>query len=76
MMRRMTSRIAVIAIDAQQPPVIADFWCAVLGWQVIEADEDVISIAPPGKSWSTIDVVAVPSTPSTSSASCAVIAGP
>jgi hypothetical protein len=60
MMRRMTSRIAVLAIDAQQPPVIADFWCAVLGWQVAEVDEDVISIAPPDGSWPTVDVVAVP----------------
>ena len=56
----MTSRVAVIAIDAQQPPVIADFWCAVLGWQIAEVDQDVISIAPPDESWPTIDVVAVP----------------
>jgi hypothetical protein len=56
----MTSRIAVIAIDAQQPRVVADFWCAVLGWRVIDGDEDVISIAPPDNSWPTIDVVFVP----------------
>lgn len=45
----MISRIAVMAIDAQQPRVVADFWCAVLGWEVIEVDEDGISIAPPGR---------------------------
>ena len=60
MMRRMASRIAVIAIDAQQPRVIADFWCAVLNWQATEVDEDGISIAPPDRSWPTIDVFAVP----------------
>ena len=56
----MTSRIAVIAIDAQQPRVVADFWCAVLGWEVIEVDEDGVSIAPPDRAWPAIDVFAVP----------------
>ncbi len=60
MMRRMASRIAGIAIDAQQPRLIADFWCAVLGWQVTEVDEDGVSIAPPDSSCPTIDVLAVP----------------
>lgn len=55
----MTSRIAVIAIDPQQPRVVADFWCAVLGWDVIEVDEDGVSIAPPDRAWPTIDVLAV-----------------
>jgi hypothetical protein len=56
----MPSRIAVIAIDAAQPRVVADFWCSVLGWQVVEEDGSGISIAPPGGSWPTIDVFAVP----------------
>ena len=56
----MTSRIAAIAIDAVQPRVVADFWCNVLGWQVVEEDDGVISIAPPDGSWPTIDVVPVP----------------
>ncbi len=56
----MPSRIAVIAIDAVQPRVVADFWCGVLGWQVVEEDDIVISIAPPDGSWPTIDVLAVP----------------
>ncbi len=47
-------------IDAVQPRVVADFWCGILGWQVVEEDGDVISIAPPDGSWPTIDVVAVP----------------
>ena len=56
----MPSRIAVIAIDAVQPRVVADFWCSVLGWQVVEVDDGVISIAPPDGSWPMIDVAAVP----------------
>jgi hypothetical protein len=56
----MPSRLAVIAIDAIRPRVVADFWCAVLGWHVVEEDSEVISIAPQDKSWPSIDVVAVP----------------
>jgi predicted enzyme related to lactoylglutathione lyase len=56
----MSSRIAVISIDAAQPRLVADFWRRVLGWQVIEEDGSVISIAAEDGSWPTIDVVAVP----------------
>jgi predicted enzyme related to lactoylglutathione lyase len=56
----MPSRIAVVAIDAVQPHLIADFWCSVLGWQVVEEDAEVISIAPSDGAWPTIDVLAVP----------------
>ncbi len=56
----MSSRIAVISIDAVQPRLVADFWCRVLGWQVVDEDGSVISIAPQDGSWPTIDVVAVP----------------
>lgn len=56
----MSSRITAIAIDAVQPRVVADFWCSVLGWQVVEEDDGVISIAPADGSWPTIDVAPVP----------------
>ncbi|MDQ3465617.1 MAG: VOC family protein, partial [Actinomycetota bacterium] len=56
----MPSRIAVVAIDAVQPHLIARFWCSVLGWQVVEEDAEVISIAPSDGAWPTIDVLAVP----------------
>ena len=56
----MFSRIAAIAIDAVQPRVVADFWCNVLGWQVVEEHDGVISIAPADGSWPTIDVAPVP----------------
>ncbi|MGN9809176.1 VOC family protein [Micromonospora sp. BQ11] len=56
----MPSRLAVIVIDAVQPHLIADFWCAVLGWQIVEEDSEVITIAAADRSWPTIDVAAVP----------------
>ncbi|MDP9982324.1 hypothetical protein J2W14_001712 [Pseudarthrobacter oxydans] len=56
----MSSKLAVIAIDAIRPRVVADFWCAVLNWHIVEEDSDIISIAPQDQSWPTIDVIAVP----------------
>jgi hypothetical protein len=56
----VTSRIAVITIDAREPRRIADFWAAVLGWRVVEEDHQGVSIAPADSSWPTIDVVQVP----------------
>ncbi|RNL51461.1 VOC family protein [Arthrobacter oryzae] len=56
----MTSRLSVIAIDAINPRVVADFWCAVLGWQVVEEDDGIISIGPPDGTSPAIDVIAVP----------------
>jgi hypothetical protein len=59
----MTSRIAVIAIDAVHPSLVADFWCGVLGWaEVGQDDEGVISIGPRDGSGPTIDVCPVPET--------------
>jgi hypothetical protein len=56
----MSSRIAVIAIDALEPRRLADFWIAVLGWRIVEEDHEVVSIAPADASWPTIDIVSVP----------------
>ena len=56
----MSSRIAVLVIDALQPRVVADFWCDVLGWQVGDEDDTIVSIAPGDRLWPTIDVVKVP----------------
>lgn len=56
----MASRIAVIAIDARHPRVVADFWCDVLGWEVVDEDDSLVSIAPRDRSWPTIDVIRVP----------------
>ncbi|MEQ4517794.1 VOC family protein [Pseudarthrobacter sp. B907] len=56
----MPSQLASIAIDAINPQVVADFWCAVFGWHVLEEDTGIISIGPHGKTYPTIDVIAVP----------------
>lgn len=42
----MTSRIAALAIDATRPGALAEFWCQVLGWAVIDEDDGVVSIGP------------------------------
>ena len=39
---------------------MADFWAAVLGWEVIEESEEGISLGPPGRGFPTLDVVQVP----------------
>jgi predicted enzyme related to lactoylglutathione lyase len=59
-MEVMTSRIAVIVIDAVDPRLVAEFWAAVLGWQIVEEDAGVVSIAPAHAAWPTIDVAKVP----------------
>ncbi len=56
----MTSRLATIAIDAQDLWNVADFWCAVLGWKITDEDPGGISIAPMDRSGPTIDVLQVP----------------
>jgi len=56
----VSSRIAAIAIDAVNPRLVADFWCDVLGWRVVEEEQGVVSIAPADLAWPTIDVARVP----------------
>ena len=56
----MTSRIAAIAINANDHTGIARFWAAALGWQVVEEEPGFISIGPADGSWPTIDVAQVP----------------
>jgi len=56
----MSSQIANIVIDAVQPRVVADFWCSVLGWQVLEVEDGVISIGAPDGSWPMVDLAPVP----------------
>jgi len=59
-MSRMPSRISAIAIDAVHPRLVADFWCNVLSWHVVDEDDGGISIAPTDGAWPTIDVFRVP----------------
>jgi predicted enzyme related to lactoylglutathione lyase len=55
----VSSRLAVVVVDAHDPAVVARFWCEVLGWSVVEESEDGVSIAASDGSWPTIDVVPV-----------------
>ncbi|MFC7344410.1 VOC family protein [Saccharopolyspora griseoalba] len=56
----MVSRLVVVVIDAVDPELVAEFWCAVLGWQVVEREADLIGIGPQDGSWPRIDIAAVP----------------
>jgi predicted enzyme related to lactoylglutathione lyase len=56
----MTSLIAAISIEAVDPNRTAEFWCAVLGWEVQHLDSTGAEIAPPDGSWPTIDIGRVP----------------
>jgi predicted enzyme related to lactoylglutathione lyase len=56
----MSSRISSIAIDAVNPSVVAEFWCSVLGWKIIEHSDQGLSIAAADGTWPIIDVLPVP----------------
>ena len=56
----MVSRLVVVVIDAVNPDLVADFWCAALGWRTVEREEDVITIGPDETTWPRIDIAAVP----------------
>jgi len=56
----MPSRIAALALDAVAPRPLADFWCAVLDWKIVEEDEEGVSIQPADGSAPGIDILAVP----------------
>ncbi|RPF26540.1 VOC family protein [Georgenia muralis] len=55
----MTSTIGAIAVDAHDPSLVARFWAAALGWEVVESSPEIVSIAPAGGG-AGIDVIAVP----------------
>jgi Glyoxalase-like domain len=56
----MPSRLSSIAIDSAAPRALADFWCAVLGWQIVEQSDEVVSIAAADRTWPVIDFLPVP----------------
>ncbi|WP_298336579.1 VOC family protein [Ferrimicrobium sp.] len=58
----MASRLFNIAVGANNPHALAEFWCQVLGWDVIEDDEvfDYVSIGSPDHSLPVIDFLKVP----------------
>jgi len=58
----MSSRIFNIAVGANNPHTLAEFWCQVLGWDVIEDDEEFgyISIGSADHSLPVIDFLKGP----------------
>jgi catechol 2,3-dioxygenase-like lactoylglutathione lyase family enzyme len=56
----VTSRFAVLAIDAHDVDAVAAFWCGVLGWREVDRDDDAVSIAGDDPPVPGIDVLRVP----------------
>ncbi|MDF1602883.1 VOC family protein [Nocardioides sp. YIM 152315] len=42
----MTSRLTEINVDCADPARLADFWCAALGYAVLDATDDLVEIGP------------------------------
>ncbi|MCO1574449.1 VOC family protein [Crossiella sp. SN42] len=43
----MASKFAELAIDCADPVGLARFWCAVLGYEVLHQDEEIVTIGSP-----------------------------
>jgi predicted enzyme related to lactoylglutathione lyase len=56
----MTSRISAISIAATEPRRMAEFWCAVLGWEIQHLDSTGADIGPADGSWPTIEFGRMP----------------
>ena len=51
-LRRMSTRLVNVVIDAARPGVLADFWAALLGWRVaVEEPGEVDVRAPETDGW-------------------------
>ncbi|WP_299925260.1 VOC family protein [uncultured Nocardioides sp.] len=42
----MASRLTEISLDCHDPDLLADFWCAVLGWVVVHREPGLVEIGP------------------------------
>lgn len=42
----MTSRLTEINVDCADPRGLADFWCAALGYAVLDATDELVEIGP------------------------------
>ena len=43
----MTSKFTELAIDCADPDRLARFWCAVLNYEVLEHDDEIVTIGSP-----------------------------
>jgi hypothetical protein len=56
----MTSRFTELIVDCHDLNVVADFWCAVLGYERGNAGDGWLSIRPPGQELTEMALVARP----------------
>ena len=45
----MTSKFTELSIDCADPHGLARFWCAVLGYEVLDDEDGFVSIGPPAE---------------------------
>ncbi|WP_132430451.1 VOC family protein [Pseudonocardia endophytica] len=43
----MTSKFTELAIDCVDPASLARFWCAVLGYEVLDSEDGLVVVGPP-----------------------------
>jgi hypothetical protein len=43
----MACRITCLVLDAHDPAKLAEFWCGVLGYVVVDTEDQAVSIGPP-----------------------------
>jgi hypothetical protein len=56
----VASKLTQVAIDSADPRRLAEFWAAVLGYDITESDTTITSLEPPDRSSPGIDFVKVP----------------
>lgn len=44
----MACRLSELVLDCRDPARLAAFWCEVLGYVVLDSDDDSVEIGPPG----------------------------
>ena len=54
----MPTRLVQLVIDANDPPRLARFWAAALGWEIAAEEPDEVEVSPPGYDYP--DPVALP----------------
>jgi catechol-2,3-dioxygenase len=56
----MGLRVSSVVIDSVDPRLVAEFWCEVLGYQIVDEDATGVSIESPEHSGPVIDILLVP----------------
>ena len=55
----MPARISCVCVDAVDPRPVADFWAAVLRWDVVEESDEYITLASPARDLPRLDILQV-----------------